>query len=200
VQIEQCDIGTFSAAAIDFEPSIRISLAVSDSVLHDNQHGLFAQAQTSAGAASRAEVWRTRAQDNSGDGFLLYDIARAVLVDSPAAGNANGVHFVATGLSASDTSAAIERTSIVHNHAFGVLALGSPTGSLADVNIANSTLAHNETGLGVDNASQIRLTSSQLTDNNTGIIQFGSGESFTLSTNMRYQVNNGASPTPLLPN
>ena len=69
------------------------------------------------------------------------------------------------------------------------------------VNIANSTVANNEAGLGASDASQIRLNNSQLTGNNTGIIEVGSGASFTLSTNMRYGNNaSGASPTALPPN
>jgi hypothetical protein len=200
VHIEDCEISGFLIAGVSIHPSANAYVTISDTVLRENESGVSAIAANASGAASRIEIWRTRADENNGSGFTFSDMERVGIIDSHCGGNQIGVRWIGTTTSGTNPSIAIDRTTIADNTVAGISVLGGP-GIAAVANVANSTITGNQTGIVAASAGVVRFTTSQLTGNGTAITLSGTGIVDSLTTNMNYGNNSaGNAPGTLVPN
>jgi hypothetical protein len=200
VHVEDCDISGFLVAGVSVHTSAPVFVSISDTTLHENESGVVVTAVNTSAAASRVEIWRTRARDNHFAGFVFADIQRVGIIDSDSGGNQIGLRASGTPTSTTNPSIAIDRMTIADNTDAGLFVVGGP-GIVSVVNAANSTITANQTGLLVGSNGVIRFTTSQLTGNGTAITLSGNGVVDSLTTNMNYGNNAaGNAPTTLAPN
>ena len=195
VQVEDCVIEGMHDA-IDFEPANAVTLIVTGTTIRNNSSSAITAVASSGGALSALEVWLSTVTHN-GIGIQIQDIVQASIGDTLVADSGIGVAMQNTTLSAADTHLVVDRAQIVRNASYGLVVSG--TGTVTSfVNVSHSAIANN--GIGVyASPGRIRLASTQITGNTTGI-DAPSGGIDSLGNNMRFgNVTEGDAATPITP-
>jgi hypothetical protein len=134
VHIENCLIRGFTQDAIDASVGSTL-VTVKDTLAQSNARGLF------FGASVNASLDNVRSEQN-GFGVRAIGTSEVVVRNSVMSGNTgNGIAAVSTG--APIVNLTVENTVAAHNGAAGVLAQGNG----ASVNLSNTTIANNVTGI-----------------------------------------------------
>jgi len=193
--VEACVVTGF-VRGILYNVTANTRVIVAETVFRDNARGIDATGPATNG---RLEVVRSRFHSNGGEALKLENVRRASVADSYFGSNNSGISIGNTGAGTANTSLAIERTVIVDN-LHGLFALDSGTHH-AVVNLVNSTIAGNNVGVQASGNGHIRISGTQITDNDFGIDTAGTGAIVTLGTNMLYgNGTNGTFTGSLSPN
>jgi hypothetical protein len=180
VRVERCSIGGFGLGILYYGIGVD-SMVIADSELHDNFVGIRA---LGAGLSGRLEIVRTQVQGGAG-GLDAVDLFRTVVSDSLfARSSQTGINLVLMGALSGNASLAIERTVIVDNLVYG-LAASSNAAQVPVVNVVNSTISGNGTGVLAGSNGYIRVAGTQINGNSLGVSPNG-GSVMTLGTNMLY--------------
>jgi hypothetical protein len=186
VHVDRCAISGF-LLGIDYDGTSVDAMLISDSELRSNLTGIYA---TGGGTVGLLEVARTRVHGSTADGMRLDSIRRATISDSFIGRNQDGI-IVTISAASSNTSLAIERTTIVDNPGVGLYASSNAV-PVSVVNIVQSTVAGNGIGIATVVGGYVRVAGTQINGNGTGVSWSG-GTIVTLGTNMLY--GNGANGT-----
>ena len=188
VLIDRCVInGMFNG--VDFQPAAVTRLRISETIVRNSSSsGFVGGAQNAAGAASPVEITRSLFQDNS-YGIYMGDISRAAITDTVVQGSGtSGITAYAGSLVTTNPSLAVDRTEITGNGE-GILAL-SGGAFISVVNVSNSVIANNGTGVDSSTNGYVRVMGSQITGNGIGVNLTNNGIVASLGNNMR--IGNGS--------
>jgi hypothetical protein len=160
LHVESCVISGFQNHGILIRPAaLTDEASIKDTIIRNSGFAI--------AAASLVSIDNCRLENSTVGLYSTGNLVHAVIRNSVVAGNFNGIAITLFSPGNSST-VDIENCMVVHSSNFGLSAAGNPQGGNGILNVSNTMIAFNATGLAISAGGQINsFGNNKLTDNAT---------------------------------
>lgn len=176
LEVESCVISGFSEYGLRFEPSTSATLFVTDVIVRNNHHGIRVASGETTPEPPDATIVHTKVVRNS-VGIWAFNGARVNIANSVVATNTFGIH------GGNDGTSAVPEVNIDNCLVSDAENVGIGTQSGAIISVSNCLVSHNGFGIQAIHGGLIRVSTSTITRNHTGVSGTFGGTVLTFGNN-----------------